>query len=142
VDSRDCGRGRVDGVAAIAVGLDRGLLTQLSLASTSELEQSLIDRFQPKKTGMMMMMSSTSGGDPAGTKELPDLSGAVAWINTPPLNRDALKGRVVLVDFWTYSCINCLRTLPYIRAWWEKYKDSGLVVIGVHTPEFLRKRSG
>ena len=131
------------GVVAIAFGLDRGLLTQLSLASTSGVEQSLIDRLQPKppeeapdKAPGMMMMSANATGPGAGPQMLPDLSGAVAWLNSPPLNGDALKGKVVLVDFWTYSCINCLRTLPYIRAWAEKYKDSGLVVIGVHTPEF------
>ena len=64
------------------------------------------------------------------------LSGATGWINTKPLKAKDLKGKVVLVDFWAYSCINCLRALPYIEAWSEKYKDSGLVVIGVHTPEF------
>jgi cytochrome c biogenesis protein CcdA/thiol-disulfide isomerase/thioredoxin len=127
------------GVAAIAFGLDRGLLTKLSLASTSGVEQSLIDRIRPdvqEKKPAMMMMSSTKTGDASGPQFLPDLSGAVAWLNSPPLNRDELRGHVVLVDFWTYSCINCLRTLPYIRAWAQKYKDSGLVVIGVHTPEF------
>jgi len=122
------------GVAAIALGLDRGLLTQLSLASTSGLEQSLIDRVQPANPNMMMMSSTKSGAE-AGPQTLPDLSGAVAWLNSPPLNREELKGKVVLVDFWTYSCINCLRTLPYIEAWSEKYKG-GLIVIGVHTPEF------
>jgi thiol-disulfide isomerase/thioredoxin len=67
---------------------------------------------------------------------LDGLSGATGWINSRPLTAKQLKGKVVLVDFWTYSCINCLRALPYIRAWADKYKDSGLVVIGVHTPEF------
>jgi cytochrome c biogenesis protein CcdA/thiol-disulfide isomerase/thioredoxin len=133
------------GVAAIALGLDRGVLTQISLASTSGVEQSLIDRFHPntqaqndpqKKPGSMMMMSASATGSAAGPQELPDLSGAVAWLNSPPLNRDQLKGHVVLIDFWTYSCINCLRSIPYVRAWADRYKDSGLVVIGVHTPEF------
>jgi cytochrome c biogenesis protein CcdA/thiol-disulfide isomerase/thioredoxin len=134
------------GVVAIAFGLDRGVLTQLSLASTSGLEQSLIDRFHPpvqsqnvpqKNPGaMMMMMSSTAPGSKAGPQMMPDLSGAVAWLNSPPLTADQLKGHVVLVDFWTYSCINCLRSIPYVRAWAERYKDSGLIVIGVHTPEF------
>jgi len=73
---------------------------------------------------------------PADAAPLNGLSGATAWINSKPLTARQLKGKVVLVDFWTYSCINCLRSLPYIRAWAEKYKDSGLVVIGVHTPEF------
>jgi thiol-disulfide isomerase/thioredoxin len=67
---------------------------------------------------------------------LPALAGATTWLNSPPLTPEALKGKVVLVDFWTYSCINCLRTIPYVRAWAEKYKDKGLVVIGVHAPEF------
>jgi cytochrome c biogenesis protein CcdA/thiol-disulfide isomerase/thioredoxin len=127
------------GVAVIALGLDRGLLTKLSLASTSGVEQSLVDRLHPnveQKQPAMMMMSSNAAGGASGPQTLPDLSGAVAWLNSPPLNRDELKGKVVLIDFWTYSCINCLRTLPYIRAWADKYKDSGLVVIGVHTPEF------
>jgi cytochrome c biogenesis protein CcdA/thiol-disulfide isomerase/thioredoxin len=135
------------GVAAIAFGLDRSLLTQLSLASTSGIEQTLVDRFQPNsqpntqpnnqpKNPSMMMMSATASGAATGPQTLPDLSGAVEWLNSPPLNRDDLKGKVVLIDFWTYSCINCLRTLPYIRAWAEKYKNSGLVIIGVHTPEF------
>ena len=130
------------GVVVIAFGLDRGLLTQLSLASTSGVEQSLIDRLQPKKPeeapgkAPAMMMSANATGAAAGPQMLPDLSGAVGWLNSSPLSGDSLKGHVVLVDFWTYSCINCLRTLPYIRAWAEKYKDSGLVVIGVHTPEF------
>jgi thiol-disulfide isomerase/thioredoxin len=71
-----------------------------------------------------------------GSSPLYGLSGATGWINSTPLTAKQLKGKVVLVDFWTYSCINCLRSLPYIEAWAQKYKDSGLVVIGVHTPEF------
>src|SRR5262245_21950127 len=67
---------------------------------------------------------------------LPSLERATEWINSPPLSASALHGKVVLVDFWTYTCINWLRTLPYVRAWAEKYRDQGLVVIGVHTPEF------
>jgi cytochrome c biogenesis protein CcdA/thiol-disulfide isomerase/thioredoxin len=67
---------------------------------------------------------------------LPTLSGAVEWLNSPPLTAEQLKGKVLLVDFWTYSCINCLRSIPYVRAWAHKYKDQGLVVIGVHAPEF------
>lgn len=68
--------------------------------------------------------------------DLPSFAGATGWLNTPPLKRDDLQGKVVLVQFWTFTCINWLRTAPYIRAWAEKYKDNGLVVIGVHTPEF------
>ena len=242
-------------VVAIALGLDTGFLTQISLANTASLEQSLVDRFHPaggrvdaKPTSSVvmagggammsaspsMMMSANAptmamnanpagkggaeppssvvapgggammsanpsmamsanaptmamNGTPAGKKDaepqssvvmaggggammsanaptmamnanpaammkaapaaaaaenlpvegsLPSLSGAVEWLNSPPLTAESLKGKVVLVDFWTYSCINCLRSIPYVRAWAEKYKDQGLVVIGVHAPEF------
>ena len=68
--------------------------------------------------------------------ELPSLAGATAWINSPPLAPADLRGKVVLIDVWTYTCVNWLRTLPYVRAWAEKYRDRGLVVIGVHSPEF------
>jgi thiol-disulfide isomerase/thioredoxin len=67
---------------------------------------------------------------------MPSLDGATGWLNSPPLTAAELRGRVVLVSFWTYTCINWLRTLPYLRAWAEKYEDQGLVVLGVHTPEF------
>jgi cytochrome c biogenesis protein CcdA/thiol-disulfide isomerase/thioredoxin len=161
------------GVAVVAFGLDRGILTRLSLSSTSNLEQRFVDRFhlqipptvsnepmmapnnammaggnkpamsgsnamtagnQPAMSGNNAMMAAA--GSAANTSPTADLSGATAWINSPPLTLASLHGKVVLIDFWTYSCINCLRTLPYIKAWNEKYKDSGLVIIGVHTPEF------
>jgi thiol-disulfide isomerase/thioredoxin len=72
----------------------------------------------------------------AGDSSLKALRGATAWLNSPPLSADGLRGKVVLVDFCTYSCVNWLRTLPFVRAWAEKYKEHGLVVIGAHTPEF------
>src|SRR5437868_15422834 len=68
--------------------------------------------------------------------EMPSLGGATAWLNSPPLSAADLRGKVVLIDFWTYTCINWLRTLPYVRAWADKYRDHGVVVIGVHAPEF------
>jgi cytochrome c biogenesis protein CcdA/thiol-disulfide isomerase/thioredoxin len=163
-------------VVAIAFGVDTGFLTQVSLANTASLEQSLVDRFRPAggrvdakpqsstvmAGGAMMSanpsmamtakpqsmaMSADPGAMmkavPAAASEnlpvegaLPSLSGAVEWLNSPPLTAESLKGKVVLVDFWTYSCINCLRSIPYVRAWAQKYKDQGLVVIGVHAPEF------
>src|SRR5579862_3100595 len=67
---------------------------------------------------------------------MPDLNSATAWLNSSPLSSKELRGKVVLVNFWTYSCINSLRELPYMKAWAAKYKDAGLVVIGVHAPEF------
>jgi thiol-disulfide isomerase/thioredoxin len=71
----------------------------------------------------------------------PSLEGGETWLNSPPLTAADLKGKVVLVDFWTYDCINCLNHLPFVRAWHDQYKDQGLVVVGVHTPEFAYERS-
>jgi thiol-disulfide isomerase/thioredoxin len=85
--------------------------------------------------GAFMTLIS-AGAAKATNGPMPDFSGAIAWLNGPPVSRSSLRGKVVLVDFWTYTCINSLRNLPYITAWAEKYKDAGLVVIGVHTPEF------
>ena len=135
-------------VAAIALGLDTGLLTNLSLGSTNALEQSLLDKLHPnQKTAASA--PTTKQNQPTGQAEAalpveefsPSLDGAQEWLNSPPLSVEALKGKVVLVDFWTYSCINCLRSIPYIRAWAEKYRDHGLVVIGVHAPEFAFERN-
>jgi cytochrome c biogenesis protein CcdA/thiol-disulfide isomerase/thioredoxin len=214
-------------VVAIFFGADTGFLTQISLANTASLEQSLVDRVHPapgtdgaqpsfsvvmpKGGGAMMsanpamvmsanaptmamngkmsagkdgaqpsssvvtpegggammsanpamMMSANAptmamNGNPAAAMKaveapapnalpvegsLPSLSGAVQWLNSPPLTPEQLKGKVVLVDFWTYSCINCLRSIPYVRAWADKYKDQGLVVIGVHAPEFAFEKN-
>lgn len=122
------------GVAAIALGLDTGLLTRLSLSGTARFEQGLLDRFHPDEA--MPSAAMAKGGQLADEGAFPSLAGANEWINSPPLTPASLRGKVVLVDFWTYSCINCLRSLPYVRAWAEKYRDQGLVVIGVHTPEF------
>ena len=119
-------------VVAIALGFDTGFLTRVSLAGTNAVEQRLLEKLgvapapkpQREKAGL------------AVEGMMPSLDGAVTWLNSPPLTREGLRGKVVLVDFWTYSCINCLRAIPYVRAWAEKYRDKGLVVIGVHAPEF------
>jgi cytochrome c biogenesis protein CcdA/thiol-disulfide isomerase/thioredoxin len=112
-------------VAAIALGLDTGVLTRIAVARTSRFEQRLVDRVR-------------SGQPAPKTAEgpMPSLAGASAWLNSPPLAATGFRGRVLLVDFWTYSCINCLRSIPYVRAWFEKYRDRGFAVLGVHTPEF------
>jgi cytochrome c biogenesis protein CcdA/thiol-disulfide isomerase/thioredoxin len=86
--------------------------------------------------GGAMMSARGSPGDLPIEGAMPPLDGATQWLNSEPLSREGLRGKVVLVDFWTYSCINCIRALPYVRAWHEKYRDRGLVVIGVHSPEF------
>src|SRR5271170_7603307 len=73
--------------------------------------------------------------------ELASFGGATGWLNSPPLTAAGLRGHVVLIDFWTYTCINWRRTLPYVSAWAQKYKDQGLVVIGVHAPEFAFEKN-
>jgi len=83
---------------------------------------------------------SLFGFGPRTEGRLPGFDGATGWLNSPPLRSDDVAGKVVLVDFWTYTCINWLRTLGYVRAWHEKYRDQGLVVVGVHTPEFPFER--
>ncbi|QXI31321.1 cytochrome c biogenesis protein DipZ [Pseudomonas vanderleydeniana] len=161
---RGLGAAMLAGVAAIALGLDTGLLTRVSTVATSGIEQKLLDTFNPapQQNAMMqgsaMMAAGVHDEQPAGSMmamaaktaaterslpvegTLPDLSGAVQWLNSSPLNAAELKGKVVLIDFWTYSCINCLRSLPYVNAWAQKYRDQGLVVIGVHAPEFAFER--
>jgi len=138
------------GVVAIAFGLDTGFLTRMSLARTASLEQGLVNRLQTPAGGPVMSTKGTmardvqSLGKPADLPVLgtmPSLAGADTWLNSPPLTAERLRGKVVLIDFWTYSCINCLRAIPYVRAWAEKYKDQGLVVIGVHAPEFAFERN-
>jgi cytochrome c biogenesis protein CcdA/thiol-disulfide isomerase/thioredoxin len=147
-------------VVAILFGWDSSVLTRLSLNGTNSLEQSLIDKINPPNSaapgGAMMAMSNStmamsntktdghammmSAAKPAGNLpvegEIPSFAGATLWLNSPPLTAESLRGNVVVVDFWTYSCINCLRALPYVQSWYQKYKDHGLVVIGVHAPEF------
>ncbi|WP_186088722.1 cytochrome c biogenesis protein DipZ [Burkholderia gladioli] len=226
---RGLGVAMLAGVGAIALGLDTGVLTQVSTIATGGLEQSLVDRFAPRGNAMhgnapadangpammaangnangvdvaggsgpsmmaagdamraaanhgdagngnaMMaagdaMRAAANGASPgadngsammsAATQsarqnaamlrvsapalpvegDAPSLAGATEWLNSPPLTNASLRGKVVLVDFWTYSCINCLRTLPYVKAWARKYRNDGLVVIGVHAPEFAFER--
>ena len=141
------------GVAAIAFGLDTGLLARLSYASTGSFEQVLLEKLHPKSSapqtevaGNGAMKVATDAARPFHSNlpiegSAPLLDGAVTWLNSQPLTPAELRGKVVLVDFWTYSCINCIRTIPYVRAWAEKYKDQGLVVIGVHAPEFAFEKN-
>src|SRR5580658_1376167 len=134
------------GVVAVAFGWDTGILRRISLAGgTSGFEQRLVDRLRPTafaREGVTREVSAEAEPAPSEQIQLdqegpfPSLEGAVGWLNSPPLKTADLRGKVVLIDFWTYSCINCLRAIPYVEAWAEKYKNDGLVVIGVHTPEF------
>jgi len=140
----------LSGVVAIALGLDTGLLTKVSTVATAGLEQKLLNTLSPvaqnernpgngmMNVGLKDVAASALNLPVEGS--LPDLSGAVTWLNSTPLTAAELKGKVVVIDFWTYSCINCLRSLPYVNAWAKKYHDQGLVVIGVHAPEFAFER--
>ncbi|BBP98568.1 cytochrome C biogenesis protein DipZ [Burkholderia sp. SFA1] len=161
---RGIGVAMLAGVAAIALGLDTGVLARVSTVATSGIEQHLVDKLSNRNDGAMMKAANTSNNASndasndapammrASTEPpkaatlpvegaLPPLDGAVQWLNSPPLTKEALRGKVVLVDVWTYSCINCLRTLPYLKSWAQKYRDQGLVVIGVHAPEFAFERN-
>jgi cytochrome c biogenesis protein CcdA/thiol-disulfide isomerase/thioredoxin len=129
------------GVGAIALGLDTRVLSKLSSAQTSGLETGLartlgvgqMDESQAKTNALGELVLPIEGA-------LPPLDGLGPWFNSPPFNLAQLKGKVVVIDFWTYSCINCLRSLPYVKAWDAKYRKDGLVVIGVHAPEFAFER--
>ena len=152
---RGLGVAMLAGVAAIATGLDTGLLARVSTLTTGGVEQRLVDMLSPRHRAVagapaatIMVANANAATLAAATPAvslpvegtIPSLSGAVQWLNSPPLSAADLRGKVVLLDIWTYSCINCLRTLPYVKAWASKYKDDGLVVIGVHDPEFAFER--
>jgi cytochrome c biogenesis protein CcdA/thiol-disulfide isomerase/thioredoxin len=158
---RGIGAAMLVGVVAIGLGLDTGVLARVSTVATSGIEQQLVDHLSNRNSGAMMMSANANRDDSAPAMmrasteppkspnpaplpvegALPPLDGAVQWINSPPLTKEALRGKVVLLDVWTYSCINCLRTLPYLKSWAQKYRDQGLVVIGVHAPEFAFERN-
>jgi cytochrome c biogenesis protein CcdA/thiol-disulfide isomerase/thioredoxin len=152
-------------VVVIALGWDTGVLTRLSTANTNRIEQSLLDLIHPEEessatsaaattgamkggamtggamTGGAMMSNTAHGGGPPIEGDFPSLDGAVSWLNSAPLKPESLRGKVVMIDFWTYSCINCLRALPYITGWYDRYKDHGLVVLGIHSPEFAFEKN-
>jgi cytochrome c biogenesis protein CcdA/thiol-disulfide isomerase/thioredoxin len=130
------------GVGAIALGLDTRVLSKLSSAQTASLESGLARELGASEQMDEATVRTNAAGAlvlPAlGT--LPTLDGLGPWFNSAPLTNHQLRGKVVLIDFWTYSCINCLRALPYVKAWDAKYRKDGLVIIGVHAPEFAFER--
>ena len=144
-------------VAAISLGVDSDLLARVSWIGTDQVEQLLLQRWHRKATQAPMALGhafpplanvheerlltvAAPIADLPVEGALPSLSGATAWLNSAPLTAESLRGKVVLIDFWTFDCINCRNALPYVRAWAEKYRDQGLVVIGVHSPEFAYER--
>lgn len=127
---------RVAGVAMLAT------VAFIASGTTAMLQNA--NGFGAKLEQHLLALSPTAASAPklqpiadtAPTSAMPPFSGGTAWINSPPLTPEALKGKVVLIDFWTFDCINCQHALPHVREWANKYKDQGLVVIGVHTPEY------
>ncbi|OIN47190.1 cytochrome C biogenesis protein [Pseudomonas azotoformans] len=122
----------------ISTGADKILLAGTSSEGVSSLEKGLLENV-PK---VLDYLVSKVKADPQDSAQgaMPSLGGAVEWLNSPELTREFLKGKVVLVDFWTYDCINCQHTLPYVKQWAKQYEKDGLVVIGVHTPEYGYER--
>lgn len=142
------------GVSAIALGLDTGWLAQFSPEGTAQIEQGLLRKL-PTRSPSALAERTRGGIDLASMAKvaapaplnlpvegnMPELVGATGWINSPPLTRESLTGKVVLVDFWTFGCYNCRNALPYVREWHRKYKDQGLVVLSVHSPEFAYEKN-
>ena len=140
------GLGIVMVVTALAIAFNFDVRFQTALAShfpdavvnpTGALERSsAVEKRLADLRGSSRFAHASTGGKLPDYGPAPDFTGTQRWFNSKPLTLAALRGKVVLVDFWTYTCINCIRTLPYVRAWAERYKRDGLVVVGVHTPEF------
>lgn len=165
---RGLGAAVVTASVAIGLGVDTRLLAQGSYASTAGLEQGLLDHLATTPGAMNADPSAAEDAAAPATMPrliniqaqkagydlpvlqakfdlpvqptVPALDGAVQWINSAPLTMEQLKGKVVLVDFWTFGCINCLHALPHVKEWAAKYADKGLVVIGVHSPEFAYEK--
>jgi len=144
---RAAGAAMLAAVLAVATGLDSRLLAQsgaLNGLDSNGLESSLLQAAMPSAQAAERAGNTAAqlGGSAPYTSPLPvestrpSLEGGTQWLNAEPQSIPALRGKVVLVNFWTYSCVNCLRTLPYVKAWAQKYADRGLVVVGVHAPEF------
>ena len=134
------------GVAMIALGWDRAILAKGTFVQTAAAEDVLIARLAPQPARKLDIGESLDAFANENTMTLgdegsmPEFVTGHEWINSPPITRASLKGKVVLVDFWTFECINCLHALPYVKQLYAKYKDQGFVVIGVHTPELPRER--
>jgi cytochrome c biogenesis protein CcdA/peroxiredoxin len=125
--------------AVIATGFDKTLLANTSSEGVASVEKRVLENV-PKVVDYFVSKVRADSPMEEGKGAIPSLAGAVQWLNSPELSAEALRGKVVLVDFWTYDCINCQHTLPYVKDWAKKYEKDGLVVIGVHTPEYGYER--
>ncbi|RON61233.1 cytochrome C biogenesis protein [Pseudomonas fluorescens] len=125
--------------AVIATGADKTLLAGTSSEGVASVENSVLENV-PKVFDYLVSKVRADSMQNDSKGAMPSLSGAVQWLNSPEPSAESLRGKVVLVDFWTYDCINCQHTLPYVKDWAQKYQKDGLVVIGVHTPEYGYER--
>lgn len=132
---RGAGVAVLAGAVMISTGADDVLLANTSSEGVSRVEKGLLETVPKVVDYLVSKVKADSSMDNA-KGAMPSLSGAVEWINSPALSNESLKGKVVLVDFWTFDCINCKHTLPYVKDWAKKYGKDGLLVIGVHTPEY------
>jgi cytochrome c biogenesis protein CcdA/thiol-disulfide isomerase/thioredoxin len=126
--------------ALIATGADRALYEQASSERGNAVERSVLNNVPKVIDYVVSKASALTLTAQESNKPMPSLDGATEWLNSAPLTAQALRGKVVLVDFWTYDCINCQRSMPYVNQWAKKYEKDGLVVIGVHTPEYAYEK--
>lgn len=137
---------RSAGLAAllVAVGIATGTQNQLLAGTSSEsaaaVEQRLLSSVPKAIDYVVSSVKAAAAPEVSSQGEMPSLSGASAWLNSPALTSESLRGKVVLVDFWTFDCINCQHSIPHVNEWAKKYEKDGLVVIGVHTPEYPYER--
>jgi len=136
---RGAGVAVLGAAAVIATGFDKTLLANTSSEGVASVEKSVLENV-PKVVDYLVTKVRADSPMEEGKGVMPPLTGAVQWLNSPELASESLRGKVVLVDFWTYDCINCQHTLPYVKDWAKKYEKDGLVVIGVHTPEYGYER--
>ncbi len=126
--------------AVISTGADKTLLAGTSSEGVASVEKNVLENAPKVVDYFISKVRADSTAEEQGKGAMPSLTGAVQWLNSPELSAESLRGKVVLVDFWTYDCINCQHTLPYVKEWEKKYGKDGLVVIGVHTPEYGYER--
>jgi thiol-disulfide isomerase/thioredoxin len=124
------------GFVALALCSDANVVTRFHIMNNAKAEDRLIGALHPRNLTTSETSQRGFHSSLGDEGAMPDLNGATSWLNSVPLSRKSLRGKVALVDFWTYTCINSIRPLPYLRNWAAKYNDAGLVLVGVHTPEF------
>ncbi len=122
-------------LTAVAIYTNYDKVIQLKLLDVFPSYSQALTSFE-KSSEVQKQLAVLKGKNNDGLVSAPEFTGITHWLNSEPLSMESLRGKVVLVDFWTYTCINCIRTLPHVTGWYEKYKDKGFVVVGVHTPEF------